>query len=223
MAGPWGGEKKPRKCDKSFVSKFANTLLVGYKLFHFRAAKFVFTKSHRKQTRTWHWRSFELETKKWNRRLPKDQPKQKENYLGKSWSEFPGLIRSKIRRRLIANPKKMTSEMMKTMFFRSCFQFGTHATTHFSIWAKMKKKKRTNKFVWWWGFVQVRQRRPSFPRATSCEPSGGYTDWQKLRERRGQRGGLATREPLVANGGLGIWNPLSSRSSMSMPPPPPLL
>lgn len=42
-------EKKPRKCDKSFVSKFANTLLVDYKLFHFRAAKFVFTKSHRKK------------------------------------------------------------------------------------------------------------------------------------------------------------------------------
>lgn len=135
--GPMRREKKPRKCDKSFVSKFANTLLVGYKFFISELPN-LFSPSHtEKKTRTWHWRSFELKTQNETddyQKISQNKKKEKKITLEKVEVKFPGLIRSKIRRRLIANPKKMTSEMMKTMFFRSCFQFGTHATTHFSIW-----------------------------------------------------------------------------------------
>lgn len=123
--------------------------------------------------------------KKRNRQTTKrsaETNKKKRITLEKVDVKFPGLIRSKIRRRLIANPKKMTSEMMKTMFFRSCFQFGTHAT-HFSIWRKMKKK---NQQIWWGVCKWGKGDRRSHVRLAVSQAGAILTDWQKLRERRGQ-------------------------------------
>lgn len=86
---------------------------------------------------------------------------------------------------------------------------------------KMKKKEPTN-LCGGGGLCKLgKGDRRSHVRLAVSQAGAILTD--KSKKKGGDSGGLATREPLVANGGLGIWNPLSSRSSMSMPPPPPLL
>ena len=119
----------------------------------------------------------------------KDQPK---NYLQKlQWYFQQEVKKSDDVWLLIQKDEKERSAIKKTIVFRSFFQFGTHATHFFFSWKNRRRNLR---------FQSSEGERSSHVRLRAKR--GLY--WQKLSQGRV----AATRVPLVANRGLGIWNPL---------------